>query len=155
MLQLHWRFPCPSLSPGACSNSCPLSQWCHLTISYSVTLFSSCPQSFPTSRSFPMSWLFASGGQSIGISASASVLLLNIEDWLPLGLTGLISLQWSLAKLKIIYGDESHVCIRWHHFSGYRVEDGEKCMALSAPRLLHIRGIIPFAPRDSASLHST
>ena len=91
MLQLHWRFPCPSLSPRACSNSCPLSQWFHLTISYSVTLFSSCPQSFPTSRSFPMSWLFSSGGQ--GIVTSASVLPMNIQGLFLLGWTGLISLR--------------------------------------------------------------
>ena len=85
------RLPCPSLSPGVCSNSYPLSQWCHLTISSSVTRFSSCPQSFPASGSFPMNWLFASSGQSIGVSASTSVLPMNIQDWFPLGLTGLIS----------------------------------------------------------------
>ena len=90
----HARLPCPSLSPGACSNSCPLSQWCHPTISSSVILFSSCLQSFPASgSSFPMSWLFSSGGQSIRASISASVLPMNIQDWFPLGLTGLISLQ--------------------------------------------------------------
>ena len=76
-----------------CANSCPLSWWCHLTILSSVTPFSSCPQSFPASGSFPMSWLFASGDQSIGASASASVLPMNIQDWFPLGLTSLISLQ--------------------------------------------------------------
>ena len=84
--------PCPSPSPGACSNSCPLSQWCYPTISSSVVPFSSRLQSFPALRSFPVSWLFASGGQSIGASASASVLPVNIQDWSPLGLTGLISL---------------------------------------------------------------
>ena len=89
----HARLPCLSPSPRVCSNSCPLSQWCHPTISSSVTPFSSCPQSFPASRSFPMSWLFASGSQSIGASASAAVLPMNIQDWFPLGLTGLISLQ--------------------------------------------------------------
>ena len=86
----HTRLPCPLLSPRVCSNSCPLSQWCHPTISPSVIPFSSCPQSFPASGSFPMNWLFASGGQSIG--ASASVFPMNIQGWLPLGLTGLISL---------------------------------------------------------------
>ena len=86
------RLPCPSLSPGVCSNSCPLSQWCHPTISSSVTLFSSCPQSFPASGSFPNSWLFPSGGQSIRASAAASVLPMNIQGWFSLGLTGLISL---------------------------------------------------------------
>ena len=87
----HARLPCPSPSPGACSNSCPSSQWCHPTISSSVISFSSCLQSFPASVSFPMSWLFASGGQRI--EASASVLPMNIQDWFPLGLAGLISLQ--------------------------------------------------------------
>ena len=77
----HARLPCPSLSPGVCSNLCLLSRWCHPTISSSVTPFSSCLQSFPVSRSFPMSWLFASGGQSIG--ASASVLSMNIHCWFP------------------------------------------------------------------------
>ena len=89
----HIRLPCPSPSPGACSNSCPLSQWCHPTISSSVVPFSSCPQSFPTSGSFEMSQLFTSGGQNTGVSASTSVLPMNIEDWFPLGLTGWISLQ--------------------------------------------------------------
>ena len=89
----HARLPCPSLSPQACANLCPLSQWCHPTISSSVIPFSCCLQSFPASGSFPMNWLFAAGGQSIGVSASASVLPMNIQDWFPLGLTGLISLQ--------------------------------------------------------------
>ena len=87
------RFPCPSPTLGACSNSCPLRWWCHPTISSSVVPFSSCPQSFPASGSFPMSQLFASGGQSIGASASASVLPMNIQNWFPLGWTGWISLQ--------------------------------------------------------------
>ena len=77
----------------SCSNSCPLSQWCHPTISSSVASFSSCLQSFPASRSFPMSWFFSSGGQSTETSTSASVLPINIQGWFPLGLTGLISLQ--------------------------------------------------------------
>ena len=89
----HARVPCPSLSPGVCSNSCPLSQWCHPTISSSVTPFS-CPQSFPASVSFPVSLLFTSGGQMIGASTSASLLQMNIQDWVSLGLTALISL-WS------------------------------------------------------------
>ena len=87
------RVPCPSPSPGACSDSCPFRQWCHPTILSSVVPFSSCLQSFPTSGSFPMSRLFASGGQSIGASASASVLPMKIQDLFSLGLTGLISLQ--------------------------------------------------------------
>ena len=82
----HTRLPCPSSSPRACPSSCPLNQWCHSTISSSVTLFS-CLQSFSASGSFLMSSLFASGGQGIGASASASVLPMNIQDWFPLGLT--------------------------------------------------------------------
>ena len=95
----HARLPCPSQTPRACSNSCPLSQWCHPTIS-SVIPFSSCLQSFPASGSFPMSQFFTSGGQSIGISGSASVLQMNIQDWFPLGLIGLISLQWNITNHK-------------------------------------------------------
>ena len=82
---------CPSPTPEACLNSCPLSWWCHPTISSFVVPFSSGLQSFPTSRSFPRSQFFMSGGQTIGVSASVSVLPMNIQDWFPLGLTGLIS----------------------------------------------------------------
>ena len=89
----HTRLPCPSPSPGAFSNSCPLSQWCHSTILSSVIPFAPCLQSLPASGSFLMSQLFASGGQNIGASASASVLLMNIQDWFLLELTGLVSLQ--------------------------------------------------------------
>ena len=89
----HARFPCPSPTPGASPNSCQLSGRCHQTISSSVITFSSCLQSFPASVSFPMSSLFKSGNQRIGASASASVLPMNIQDWLPLGWTGFISLQ--------------------------------------------------------------
>ena len=88
----HARPPCPSPTPRVHPNSCPLSQWCHPTISSSVVPFSY-PQSFPASGSFQMSQLFVSGGQSIGISASASVLPMNTQDWSPLGWTGWISLQ--------------------------------------------------------------
>ena len=84
------RLPFPPLSPGACSNSCPLSQWCHPTISSSVAPFSFCPQPFPASGSFPLSWLFTSGGQSIGASVSVSALPMNIQGWFSLGLPGLI-----------------------------------------------------------------
>ena len=104
----HSRLPCPSPSPRACSNSCPLSWWCHPTIS-SVVPFSSCPQSFPASRSFPMSRLFASGGQSIG--ASTSVFPINVQSWFPLGLTGLISLQ-SKGLSRVF----SNTTIRKHQF---------------------------------------
>ena len=87
------RLPCPSLTPGGCSNCYPSSLWCHPTISSSVIPFSSCLQPSPALGSFPMSQFFTSGGQSIGVSASASVLPMNIQDWFPLGLTGLISFQ--------------------------------------------------------------
>ena len=96
----HTRLPCPSLSPRVCSNSCPLSRWCHRTISSSVTPFSY-PLSLPTSGSFPVSQLFTSHGQSIGASASASVLPMNIQEWFPLGLTGfyLLTIQGILKCL--------------------------------------------------------
>ena len=89
----HARPPCPSSTPGVYSNSCPLTWWCHPTISSSVIPFSSHYQSFPAPGSFPMSQLFASGGQSIGVSASASVLPMNTQDWSPLGWIGWISLH--------------------------------------------------------------
>ena len=89
---LHYaRLPCPSPTPGACSNSCLSSWWCHPIVSSSVVPFSSCLQSFPASGSFPVSQFFISDGQSIAVSASASVLPMNIQDWFPLGLTGLSS----------------------------------------------------------------
>ena len=89
----HARLPCSSPTPGACSNSCPSSRWCHPTISCSIILFSSCLQFFPASGSFPMSQYFPSGGQTVGASVSVSVLPVNIQEWFPLGWTGLISLQ--------------------------------------------------------------
>ena len=89
----HARPSCPSPSPGVYSNSCPSSRWRHPAISSSVVPFSSCPQSLPASGSFQMSQLFASGGQSIGVSVSTSVLPMNTQDWSPLGWTGCISLQ--------------------------------------------------------------
>ena len=108
-LQHAW-LPCPSLSPMVYSNTCPLNRWCYSTISSSVAPFSSCLQSFPASESFPMSQLLASDGQSIG--ASASVLLMNIQDWYPLGLTGLISLQFK--GLSRVF---SNTTVRKHQFS--------------------------------------
>ena len=89
----HTRPPCPSPTPWVYLSSCPLSQWCYPTISSSIIPFSSCLQSFSASGSFQMSQLFTSGGQSVGVSASASVLPMNIQDWFPLGWTGWISLQ--------------------------------------------------------------
>ena len=89
----HARPPCPSPTPGVHPNPRPLSRWCHPTISSSIVPFSSCPQSLPASGAFPMSQLFKSGDQSIGVSASASVLPVKTQDWSPLGWTGWISLQ--------------------------------------------------------------
>ena len=112
----HVRPPCPSPTPRVYSNSCPLSQWCHLTISSSVVPFSSCPQSFPQSGSFPMNQFFTSGGQSIGVSASASVLPLNIQDWSPLGWTGWISLQ-SKGLSRVF----SNITVQKHQFLGIQL----------------------------------
>ena len=128
------RLPYPSPSPGACSNSCPSNWWCYPTISSSVIPFSSCLQSFPASGSFPMSQFFASGGESIGASASASVLPMNIQDWFPLGLTGWIYLlpkglsrvfsnttvqSISSSALNVLYGSTlTFLCDCWknHNF---------------------------------------
>ena len=95
----HARLPCPLPTPRAYSNSCPLSQWCHPTISSSVVPFSSCLQSFPASGSFPMSQFFTSGGQSTGVSSSVSVLPVNIQDWFPLGWLDLLAVQGTLKSL--------------------------------------------------------
>ena len=107
------QHPCPSPAPRACSNSCPLSCWCHPTISSSVIPFSSHLQSFPVSGSFQMSQFFASGGQSIGVSASASVLPMNIQDWSPLWWTGWISLQ-SKGLSRVFQHHSSKASILWH-----------------------------------------
>ena len=98
----HTNLPCPLLCPGVCSNSYPLNQWCHPTISSSVVTFSSCLQSLPASGSFPKSWLFVSSSQSIRASASALVLPVNIQGLFPLGLTGFISLL-SKELLRVLY----------------------------------------------------
>ena len=109
----HARLPCPSPSPGICSSSCPLHQWCHQVISSSDTLFSFCAQSCPESRTCPMSLLLASGDENTGASASASVLPMSIQGWFPLGLTGLIfSLSKGLSKVF------SNTRVRNHQFSG-------------------------------------
>ena len=109
----HARLPCSSPTPGACSNSQPLSWWCYPTISFSVVPLSSCLQSFPASGSFPLSQFFTSGGQSIGVSASASVLPINIQDWFPLGLNGWISLQ-STGLSRVF----SNTTVQKHQFFG-------------------------------------
>ena len=110
------RLLCPSPTPGACSNSCPLSRWCHPTISSSVISFSSCFQPFPASGSFSMSQFFTSGGQSIGVSASASVILMSIQDWFPLGWTGWISLL-SKGFLRVF----SNTTIQKHKFFSFQL----------------------------------
>ena len=110
---LHTRLPCPSPTSRACSNSCPSSQWFHLTISSFVIPFSSCLHSFPASGSLPMSQFFGSGGQSIGVSASPSVLPMNIQDWFPLGWTGWISLQSK--SLSRVF---SNTTVQKHQFFG-------------------------------------
>ena len=109
----HARPPCPSPTPRAHPNPCPLCQWCHPTILSSVIPFSSCPQSFPASRSFQMSQLFTSGGQNIGVSASASVLPMNTQDWSPLGWSGWISLH-----SKGLSRAFSHTTVQKHQFFG-------------------------------------
>ena len=112
----HAKLPYPSLFPRVCSNSCPLNWWCYPTILSSVPLFSSCPQSFPDSGSFSMSWLFASGGQSIGASASASasILPMNNQGWFPLGLTGLISLLFKGISKGLLQHHNLKASILWH-----------------------------------------
>ena len=107
----HTRPPCPSPTPRVYSNSRPSTQWCHPTISSSVVPFSSCPQSFPTSGSFPVSQFFASGGQRIGVSASTSVLPMNIHDWSPLGWT-----DWISSKSKGLSRVFSNTTVQKHQF---------------------------------------
>ena len=109
----HARPPCPSLTPGVHSNSRPSGRWCHPAISCSVVPFSSCPQSLPASESFPMSQLFAWGGQSIGVSALASVLPMNTQDWSPSGWTGWTSLQ-SKGRSRVF----SNTTVQKHQFFG-------------------------------------
>ena len=109
----HTRAPCPWPTPGVYSNSCPLSRWCHPTISSSVIPFSSCLPFFPASGSFSIRQFFTSGGQSIGVSASTSVLPMNTQDWFPLGWTGWISL-----KSKGLSRVFSSTTVQKHHFFG-------------------------------------
>ena len=124
----HARLPCPSSTPRAYSNSCPSSQWCHPTISYSIVPFSSHLQSSPASGSFQMSQFFASGGQSIGVS---SVLPMNIQDWFPLGWTGLIFLQFKgLSRVFSITTVQKYteLCLLWR-FWGFPVGSEVKASA--------------------------
>ena len=121
----HTRPPCPSPTPRVYPNPCQSSQWCHPAISSSVVPFSSCPQSLPASRSFPMSQLFAWGGQSIGVSASTSVLPVNTQDWSPLGWTGWISLQ-SMGLSRVF----SNTTVQKHQFFGAQLSSPSKITIL-------------------------
>ena len=112
----HTRPPCPLPTPGVCPNSYPLSWWCHPTISFSAVLFSSLPQSFPASESFQMSHLFTSGGQSLGVSASTSVLPMNTQDWSPLGWTG-----WIFLHSKGLSRVFSNTTVQKHQFFGIQL----------------------------------
>ena len=118
----HARPPCPSPTPRVHSNSCPSSRWCHPTISSSVVPFSSCPQSLPASGSFPKSQLFTWGSQSIGVSASASVLPMNTKDWSPLGWTSLISLQ-SKGLSRVF----SNTMVQKHQFFSAQLSSQSNC----------------------------
>jgi len=142
----HARPPCPSPTPGVHPNSCPSSQWCHPAISSSVVPFSSCPQSLPASESFPMSQLFVWGGQSIGVSALASVLPRNTQDGLPLEWTGWISLQSKTLKSLL----QHHICLtlsdptrllRPWDFPGKSTRVGCHCL-LRYGRLAALKGIM-------------
>ena len=137
------RLSCPSLTLGVCSNSSLLSQWCLPTISSSVFPFSSCPQSFPASGSFPVSWLFTSGDQSIGALASVSVLSMNIQVWFPLGWTGLISLQVSKVLSRVF----SSTSIQKHQFSDVGVH---MCVCAVAQSCLTLCDPINYSPPDSS-----
>ena len=124
----HTRPPCPSPTPRVHPNPCPLSQWCHPTIVSSVIPFSSCPQSFPASGSFPMSQLFTSAGQSIGVSASTSVLPVNTQDWSPLWWTGWISLQ-SKGLSRVF----SNTSVQKHHSSMTNLDSILKSRDITLP----------------------
>ena len=119
----HARPPCPAPTPGVYSNTCPLSWWCHPIISSFVIPFSSCLQSFPASGSFQMSQFFTSGGQSIGVSASASVLPMNIQDWFPLGWTGWISLQFKGLSGGYMWVYNKERDPSWNIFFSYNIKD--------------------------------
>ena len=129
----HTRPPCPSPTPGVHSNSCPSSRWCHPPISSSVVRFSSWPQSLPASEAFPMSQLFAWGGQSIGVSASASVLPMNIQHWFSLGWTGWISLQSE--GLPRVF---SNTTVQKHQFFGAKKKNSSALSFLHSPTLTSI-----------------
>ena len=166
----HARPPCPSPTPETCSSSSPLSWWCHPTISSSVVPFSSCLQSFPASGSFPRTEFFTSDGQSIGASASASVLPMNIQDWFPLRLTGLISLlskelssllQHHSSKASVLWSSASFMVPTltsihdyWKNHSLTRQTFVGKVMSLLFNMLSLSRLVIAFLPRSKCLLIS-
>ena len=163
----HASLPCPSLSPRVGSNSYPLSRWCHPTISSFVIPFSSCPQSFPASGSFPVSQFFASDGQSIGASASVSVLPVNIQGCFPLGLTGLISLL-SKGLLKVfssttvwkhqLFGTQpslwSTLTSIYDYCKNHSFDYTDLCQKSHVFAIFNTlsRFVIPFHPRNKACL---
>ena len=136
----HTRLPCPSPTPRASSNSCPLVWWCHPTISSSVIPFSSCPSIFPRIRVFSKTEFFPSGGQSIGASASASVLPMNIQSWFPVGLTGLISLQ-SKGHSRVFSSS-----IKWGYYEPNPINRGRSnfkiCIEVLEPNTINSTDII-------------
>ena len=133
----HARPPYPSPTPRVYSNPCLLSWWCHPTISSSVVPFSSHLQSFPSSGSFPMSQFFTSGGQSIGVSASTSVLPMNIQDWFPLGLTGWISLQFKGLSKSLLQHHRSKASILRH--SAFFIVQLSKYIQISHQYTVHLK----------------
>ena len=130
----HTRPPCPSPTPGVYSNLCPLSRWCHPTILSAVVPFSSCLQSFPAWESFPMSQLFTSGGQSIGVSASTSVLPMNIQDWFPFGWIGWISLQ-SKGLSRVF----SNTAVQKHQFFSTWLEEAQAGIKIAERNINDLR----------------
>ena len=151
----HTRLPCPLLSPRVCSNLRPLNWCCHPTISSTVIPFSSCPQSFPASESFPVSWLFASGGQSIGASVSASVLPMNIQDWFPLGWTGLISLLFKGLSKSLLQHHSSKASVLWCS-AFFMAQLSHPCMLLLLSQFSRVRLFAtPWTAACQASLSIT
>ena len=136
----HARSPCPSPTARVYPNPCPLSRWCHPTISSSVIPFSSCPQSFPASGSFQMSQLFSSGGQSIGVSASTSFLPMKTQNWSPLQWTGWISLQ-SKGLKSLLQHRSSKTSILWHS-AFLMVQLSHPCMTAAKTIVLTVRKFV-------------
>ena len=135
----HAKPPCPSPTPGVHPNPCPLSQWCHPTISSSVIPFSSCLQLFPASDSFHMSQLFASGGQSIGVSALASVLPMNTQDWSPLDWLDLLAVQRTLKSLLQHHSSKASILWRNSKFNNVKIYPVDTSMSLVAVEIWKLK----------------